>query len=84
MAAIDSSVPTGKGLGQTFRAQTSAPLCCSTAPWCWCASLMLFPVFSTLLLSFKQQSDVRRLPPTLFPCNTPARNFDLSACRFCA
>jgi multiple sugar transport system permease protein len=44
--------------------------------------LMLFPVFSTLVLSFKQQEDVRRQPPLLFPCDTPTSNFDLSACRF--
>lgn len=44
--------------------------------------LMLFPVFSTLVLSFKQQDDVRRQPPQLFPCDTPTANFDPSACRF--
>jgi ABC-type glycerol-3-phosphate transport system permease component len=44
--------------------------------------LMLFPVLSTILLSFKQQSDVRRLPPTLLPCDTPEDRFDLTACRF--
>ncbi|NJM41705.1 MAG: carbohydrate ABC transporter permease [Anaerolineae bacterium] len=44
--------------------------------------LMLFPVFSTLVLSFKQQEDVRRQPPLLFPCDTPTSNFDLGACRF--
>jgi len=44
--------------------------------------LMLFPVFSTLVLSFKQQSDVRSLPPRLFPCNTATDTFDLAACRF--
>jgi ABC-type glycerol-3-phosphate transport system permease component len=43
--------------------------------------LMLFPVLSTLLLSFKQQSDVRRNPPVFFPCDTPEGNFDLTACR---
>lgn len=44
--------------------------------------LMLFPVFSTLVLSFKQQADVRLRPPRLFPCNTAAAEFDLTACRF--
>ena len=44
--------------------------------------LMLFPVFSTVILSFKQQSDVRSLPPRLFPCNTATDTFDLGACRF--
>jgi multiple sugar transport system permease protein len=44
--------------------------------------LMLFPVFSALVLSFKRQEDVRRQPPLLFPCDTPTANFDLAACRF--
>ncbi len=44
--------------------------------------LMLFPVFSTLVLSFKQQDDVRRQPPQLFPCDTPTVSFDPRACRF--
>jgi multiple sugar transport system permease protein len=44
--------------------------------------LMLFPVFSTLVLSFKQQDDVRRQPLQLFPCDTPTASFDLRACRF--
>ena len=44
--------------------------------------IMVFPVFSTLVLSFKQQVDVVRTPPQLFPCDTPTQQFDLSACRF--
>ena len=44
--------------------------------------LMLFPVFSTLVLSFKQQDDVRRQPPRLFPCDSAITGFDLRACRF--
>ena len=44
--------------------------------------VMIFPVFSTLVLSFKQQADVSHNPPLLFPCNTPTQDFDLSACRF--
>ncbi|MCS6848868.1 MAG: carbohydrate ABC transporter permease [Anaerolineae bacterium] len=45
-------------------------------------ALMLFPVFSTVLLSFKQQSDVRRTPPVFLPCDDEAGNFNLAACRF--
>jgi len=44
--------------------------------------IMVFPVFSTLVLSFKQQVDVVRTPPQLFPCDTPTEAFNLSACRF--
>lgn len=44
--------------------------------------VMIFPVFSTLVLSFKRQADVSRTPPLLFPCNTPTRDFDPTACRF--
>lgn len=45
-------------------------------------ALMLFPVVSTLLLSFKQQSDVRRKPPIFLPCYNTQGDFDLGACRF--
>lgn len=44
--------------------------------------IMVFPVFSTVVLSFKQQVDVVRTPPQLFPCDTPTESFSLSACRF--
>jgi ABC-type glycerol-3-phosphate transport system permease component len=44
--------------------------------------IMLFPVFATLILSFKRQADVLRKPPILFPCDTPTTTFDMSACRF--
>jgi ABC-type glycerol-3-phosphate transport system permease component len=44
--------------------------------------VMLFPVFATLVISFKQQSDVVRKPPLLFPCDTPTRDFNPAACRF--
>ena len=44
--------------------------------------IMVFPVFSTLVMSFKQQSDVVRSPPLLFPCDTPTEAFNLTACRF--
>jgi multiple sugar transport system permease protein len=45
-------------------------------------ALMIFPVFATLVISFKQQSDVTRKPPLLFPCDRPGAEFDPSACRF--
>jgi multiple sugar transport system permease protein len=43
---------------------------------------MLLPVATTLLISFKRQQDVVRKPPTFFPCDTPTRSFDWSACRW--
>jgi multiple sugar transport system permease protein len=43
---------------------------------------MLYPIFSTVLLSVKEQADVRRKPPVLVPCDTAERSFDPSACRF--
>ncbi len=45
-------------------------------------AVMLFPVISTVLLSFKQQSDVRRKPPIFLPCDNANGQFDLTACRF--
>jgi ABC-type glycerol-3-phosphate transport system permease component len=45
-------------------------------------ALMLFPVFATIVISFKQQSDVSRKPPLLFPCDTPQTDFNPAACRF--
>lgn len=44
--------------------------------------IMIFPVFSTLVLSFKQQADVIRTPQQLFPCDTPSEPFNIAACRF--
>lgn len=44
--------------------------------------LMIAPVFGTLAISFKQQTDVERRPPVLFPCDTPTAAFDITACRF--
>lgn len=44
--------------------------------------LMLYPIFSTVLLSLKEQGDVRRKPPILLPCDTETANFDPTACRF--
>jgi len=45
-------------------------------------AVMMFPVFATFVISFKRQADVVRTPPLLFPCDTPAAEFDLFACRF--
>lgn len=44
--------------------------------------LVLFPIFTTLLISFKQEQDVLRKPPVYFPCDTPSRTFDPTACRW--
>lgn len=44
--------------------------------------IMLYPIVSTLLLSIKEQSDVRRKPPVLLPCDTATERFDWTACRF--
>jgi ABC-type glycerol-3-phosphate transport system permease component len=44
--------------------------------------IMVFPVFSTVVLSFKQQADVSHRPPLLFPCNSETALFDITACRF--
>ena len=44
--------------------------------------LVLIPVLGTILTSLKDQTDVQRNPPVLFPCDTPDGRFDLSACRW--
>ncbi len=46
--------------------------------------VMLFPIFSTLVLSLKREADVHREPPLLLPCDTPRAIFDPTACRFVA
>ncbi len=38
--------------------------------------VMMIPVATTLLISFKNESDVIRKPPVLLPCDTPDRAFD--------
>lgn len=43
---------------------------------------MLFPIAVTVLTSFKQEQDVTRNPPVLFPCDTPTSSFDPTACRW--
>ena len=44
--------------------------------------LMMSPVVGTIIISTKRQLDVQRKPPLLFACDTPAREFDITACRF--
>ena len=44
--------------------------------------IMLYPIFSTVLLSIKAPEDVRRKPPILIPCDAPEGGFSLGACRF--
>jgi multiple sugar transport system permease protein len=44
--------------------------------------IVLLPIFATVLISFKQEQDVLRKPPVLLPCDTPTRQFDLTACRW--
>jgi multiple sugar transport system permease protein len=43
---------------------------------------VMIPIATTIIISFKEQSDITRKPPILFPCDTPTRSFDLSACRW--
>jgi len=45
-------------------------------------AVMLLPVATTLLISFKQERDVIRKPPVLFPCDTATSGFDPTACRW--
>ena len=45
-------------------------------------AVMLYPVFSTLLLAVKAPEDVRRNPPVLIPCDTATTAFAINACRF--
>lgn len=44
--------------------------------------VMLLPVATTVLVSFKREQDVVRKPPVIFPCDTPTTAFDLTACRW--
>ena len=43
--------------------------------------MMLLPIATTVLISFKREQDVVRKPPVILPCDTPERNFDPRACR---
>ena len=42
----------------------------------------MVPIATTILISFKEQSDILRKPPILFPCDTPTASFNLSECRW--
>ncbi|HEY54618.1 MAG TPA: carbohydrate ABC transporter permease [Caldilineae bacterium] len=42
----------------------------------------MLPIATTILISFKQEADVTRKPPVIFPCDTPTSAFDLGACRW--
>jgi multiple sugar transport system permease protein len=42
----------------------------------------LVPIATTLLISFKNQADITRKPPVIFPCDTPEKSFDITACRW--
>ncbi|MGC9397617.1 MAG: carbohydrate ABC transporter permease [Anaerolineae bacterium] len=44
--------------------------------------VILLPIATTLLTSFKRQEDNTRSPPIVFPCDTPTKAFDLTACRW--
>ncbi len=44
--------------------------------------VMLFPIVTTVIISFKQEQDVMRKPPVFLPCDTPDGAFDLAACRW--
>lgn len=42
----------------------------------------MLPIATTILISVKKEQDIIRKPPVLFPCDTPTKAFDLSACRW--
>ena len=42
----------------------------------------IFPIFTTITISIKEQADITRKPPVLFPCDTPEKAFEWSACRW--
>ncbi len=42
----------------------------------------IFPILTTINISFKQQADITRNPPIFFPCDTPDKAFEWSACRW--
>lgn len=45
-------------------------------------AVMIFPIFTTLVISFKQEQDVIRKPPVFFPCDTATSGFDITQCRW--
>ncbi len=42
----------------------------------------ILPIATTILISFKEQADITRKPPIIFPCDTPTSSFDITACRW--
>lgn len=44
--------------------------------------IMMIPVATTIVTSFKKQADITRDPPILFPCDTEERRFDIRECRW--
>jgi ABC-type glycerol-3-phosphate transport system permease component len=42
----------------------------------------LFPILTTLLISFKEQADITRKPPVILPCDTETDAFDIRSCRW--
>ena len=42
----------------------------------------IFPIFTTITISFKEQADITRKPPIFFPCDTDEKIFEWSACRW--
>jgi|GEM_PF-193803 len=82
---ISSNTPSGHAASLSARqyaARKSAVTIAANISAIIVCFIMVFPAFSTLVLSFKQQADVVRTPPLLFPCDTPSERFNPSACRF--
>ncbi|MBI4926911.1 MAG: carbohydrate ABC transporter permease [Anaerolineae bacterium] len=44
--------------------------------------LVIVPILTTVIISFKKQADITRKPPVLFPCDTETSKLDWSACRW--
>jgi ABC-type glycerol-3-phosphate transport system permease component len=51
------------------------------ALWMVCL-IAVIPIAATVLVSFKKQADIERIPPLLLPCDTPTSSFAWSACRW--
>ena len=44
--------------------------------------LAMLPIATTLLISFKNEEDIIRKPPVIFPCDTPETAFSWQDCRW--
>lgn len=44
--------------------------------------ISILPIATTILISFKEQADITRKPPIIFPCDTATKKFDINACRW--